>query len=322
MRTIESLETAFYEISSMITACKGLDTILDRIVQESIALLDAHRVTIFSRDNKNGTINVQFTRSSSPEHAEVSLFEEKEVARRALEQNKSFLLKEPKGFSEFFKYGAGDQKITSLVCTPLGLQGKMIRVLSAVLINKPTVFDQKNLVLLSALGNHASIAMENTYLLAEVRKGVNFRRNYEQYLDEIQKQLQDLSIIDNRNIEHNIQQFLPEKKEGKSTDNEIYSHALSKTFDIPLISLKSFTLSSSLQKSLGEKYAANHKIVVLENSAERIKLALAEPTRYIMDELKRIIPSKKKIEFYLASPDEVNLFFKKTYNPFSLNSFK
>ena len=322
LRNNPSSGTTFLQLSSMILSHRSVETILDFIVQESLNCLNAHRVSIFHMDEKKSIIMPQFTQASQREYAEVGLFEEKGMAQNVIKESKSFLLKEPKDFLKLFKYVKGEQKITSLMAVPLSFQGKTIKAFSAVAINELHTFDEKDLQSMLIFGNLASIAMEMVYLLAEVRKGASLRRTYEQYLDNIQNQLQDLGKNQKRHLEDSIQRFLPGKEEGKSSDYTDYSNALSKTYGIPTISLKGFTINPSLQKAVGEKYAVNHEILVLENGPDKIKLALAEPTKYIMDELKRIIPPRKRVEFYLANPDEVKLCFRKNFNPFSLNSFR
>lgn len=322
MRNNQSSQTAFLQLSSMILSHGSVEAVLDFIVQESLNCLNAHRVSIFQMEDKNGIMKAQFTQASQPEYAGVGLFEEKEMARNVFKGSKSFLLKEPKDFSKFFKYVKGERTISSLMTVPLSFQGKTIRAFSAVSINEVRTFDEKDLQSLLIFGNLASIAMEIVYLLAEVRKGTSLRQTYEQSLDNIQNQLQDLAKNETRDLKESIQRFLPKEEEGKSPDYSDYSIAFSKTYDIPTISLKDFTINPSLQKAVGEKYALNHKILVLENSPDKIKLALAEPTKYIMDELRRIIPPRKRVEFHLANPDEVKLCFRKYFNPFSLNRFK
>lgn len=323
MNNIQLSETAFLQLTSMILSHRGVEAVLDFIVRESLNCINAQRVNIFHMDGKNGFIKTQFTQARGTENAAVGLFEEEEMARRVFKESKPFLLKEPKDFSELTKYMKGERKITSLVTVPLSFQCKTINVLSAVSINGEHIFDEKDLQSLFIFGNLACIAMEIGYLLAEVRKGVSFRRNYEQYLDNIQNQLQDLAKNKTRHLEESIQRFLPrEGAVGKSSNYINYSNALSKTFNIPTISLRNFSLDSLLQKAVGEKFALNHKIVVLENSPDKIKLALAEPTKYLMDELRKTIPPRKQVEFYLADPAEVKLCLGKYYNPFSINTFK
>ncbi|MDO8956214.1 MAG: hypothetical protein Q7W38_05135 [Deltaproteobacteria bacterium] len=116
---------ALAQISAEINAQKDLDTILKLVARESLTSLQAHRSTIFITDEKNnGVLKTQFTFASDPLNEQVGLFEEKEVTREVLKQKKPFWLKEPKDFSEFFKYEARERKITSLISIPLMLQGK------------------------------------------------------------------------------------------------------------------------------------------------------------------------------------------------------
>jgi hypothetical protein len=53
------------------------------------------------------------------------------------------------------------------------------------------------------------------------------------------------------------------------TTYESYMEALSKHFNMPIISLTDFGPQPSLQKAVGEKYAEKNKIVVLENGPDQ-----------------------------------------------------
>jgi hypothetical protein len=95
-----------------------------------------------------------------------------------------------------------------------------------------------------------------------------------------------------------------------------YLKALSKFFNMPIISLKEFLLTAALQKTVGEKYAQKNLVVVLGNNSSMIKFALGEPTFYIMEDLKKSLPVGKRIEFYVANPDEIQTYLKK-FGPLS-----
>ena len=95
------------------------------------------------------------------------------------------------------------------------------------------------------------------------------------------------------------------------TDYDSYLKALSQHFNMPIVSLEKFLPSPALQKAVGEKYAEKNKIVVLEDSATTIKVALAEPTLFIMEELQKLLPVGKKMEFYLASFYEIESCLKR-----------
>jgi hypothetical protein len=82
--------------------------------------------------------------------------------------------------------------------------------------------------------------------------------------------------------------------------------ALSKHFNMPILSMKNYQPNPQLQKIIGERYAMEHKIIVLENSPKTIKLVLAEPSIQIMEELQKAVPLGKVIEFHLASSNEID----------------
>lgn len=106
------------------------------------------------------------------------------------------------------------------------------------------------------------------------------------------------------------------------TGYDRYLQALSKHFNMPIISLEHFFPTPSLQKALGEKYAFKNRIVVLENTDTKIKLALAEPTPYTMEEIQRAFPCGKIVEFYLANPYEVDTCLRKKFDPFALTRYR
>jgi hypothetical protein len=138
----------------------------------------------------------------------------------------------------------------------------------------------------------------------------------------------DLKVITREQLEEALQKQKDLRKEGVRKplatllvelgyiDGSGYLKALSKFFNMPIISLNDFFPTAALQKVVGEKYAQKNMIVVLENNFSMMKLALAEPTFYIMEELKKSLPVGKKIEFYVANPDEIQTCLKK-FDPFS-----
>jgi hypothetical protein len=319
----KSTDAAFFQLSSLILAKKSIETIVDFIVRESLNCLNAHRVSFFRLDERSANIKPSISNTCNPAYAAIGMFEEKEVVGTALKERTPILLKTPKDFSDFFKYSKSERKISSLMVIPISFQGKFTSALSAALMDETQAFDEKDLQLLSTFANHACIAMENTFLLANVRKMETSLGAYDQNLKNIQNELQDLAKRETRHIEENISRFIPKTEKEELPDyNNSYSDAFAQTFQMPLISLKGFILDPSLQKAVGEKYAEMHRIIVLENSEGKMKIALAEPTKYLLDELRRITPPRKKLEFFLADPNEVRLCLQKNYNPFSINRFK
>ncbi len=105
------------------------------------------------------------------------------------------------------------------------------------------------------------------------------------------------------------------------TTYPVYLKALSKHFNMPVESLTSFVPSPSLQRSIGEKFAQKNRIIVLEDNRDRVKLALSAPTPQFLDEIRRVFPPGKKVEFYLASPYDIERCFQKKQDPFSLSRY-
>jgi uncharacterized protein (TIGR02266 family) len=217
---IECLENAFFQISSVINAHKDLQAIFEVIVQESLYCLKAHRSAIFLLDEKNGILKIQCTHVSDPSYEQIGLNEEREVAQKTLKNNKPFLLGGQGNFSDFFKYQKQGRKVTSLMSIPFSSNGKAIGLLSVVMIDEESGFDEKSLQFFSSFANLVSTAMEMVRLVEEVRKGNHFRNTYERYLDNILSQLQNLSDKEPPRIDRPIMTTQPEQKVDKEEFQE------------------------------------------------------------------------------------------------------
>jgi Tfp pilus assembly protein PilZ len=200
--------TAFLQVSSAIKSQKDISAIFEMIGRESARCLKAHRSIVFLADGPKAVLKNQFSYSPDPIDEKLGSLEEKEIARRAIIEKRPILLNEPKDFSEFFKYDERERKITSLLSIPFGAQGKMMGSLNLSLINGKRTFNEKDLQFLHIFANHASIALQNQYLLDEIRKANTLRKNYEQHLDDLMGQLQSLSGEERRRIDDHIGRFL------------------------------------------------------------------------------------------------------------------
>jgi hypothetical protein len=92
-------------------------------------------------------------------------------------------------------------------------------------------------------------------------------------------------------------------------DNRSHLTALSKHFNMPILSLRDYEPDPLLQKVVGKRYALERGIIVLEDSGEVSKIALAEPSVEIMEELRKMAPSGREIEFCLASRIAIDEYF-------------
>jgi len=137
--------------------------------------------------------------------------------------------------------------------------------------------------------------------------------------DQLRKALERQGQLAKMRIRRPLGKLLVEM--GYARD-ETLREAFSKHFNMPMISLKTFFPSSSLQRAVGGAYALRHKIVVLENDSDKVRFALAEPNPFIMDELRKTFPRGKRVEFYLASLAEIDFCLKQKFDPFSLSHYR
>jgi len=219
-KTPRDLEhVALLQVSSAIKGQKHILAVLEIIGREAARSLRASRATVFLVDEAKGGLKTQFTYSPNPAEEKVGLLEEKEISRRTIAEKRPVLFREAKEFAEFFKHDDRELKITSFMSIPFGFQGKLAGTLSLSIINGKRPFSQSDLEFLAIFSNHASIAMQNHYLLEEVRKASGLQKNYEQHLDNLMGQLQSLSGEERRRIDNHIATFLSgfkgEKREGK-----------------------------------------------------------------------------------------------------------
>jgi type IV pilus assembly protein PilZ len=205
--------TAFYQISSVIITKQSLTTILENITQESLKCLKADRSSIYRVDGEKGYLTRQITYASNPMNENVNLLEEKEVARKAVLQNRPFLLDKPEDFANFFKYVEREEKINSLMCIPVLSDGKPIGGLSVARINKKYSFHEEDMKKLSVFSNYASMAIENSNLFEELQKKIKNRKNYEEFFAHIEELLQGLVETERKEIEEYKKNILPKRKD-------------------------------------------------------------------------------------------------------------
>jgi hypothetical protein len=105
-------------------------------------------------------------------------------------------------------------------------------------------------------------------------------------------------------------------------DEDHYVSALSVHFSMPIISLKGYLVSEQMQKAVGEQYALQQRIVVLENGPHRIIAAIAEPNLYMMEELERVVALGRGVMFCIAKASEIELCLNMKYDPYFGTSYR
>ncbi len=217
-KTGKGIEHSAFQVNSAINGQMDVAGIFEFIGRESARCLKANRSTVFLVDGAKSGVKTQYTYSPERLDEKPGFLVEREIARRVIAEKKPILLREPKDLSEFFKYEERGRKITSLLSIPFGFQGKVVGTLNSALINGRRAFNENDLQLLSVFASHASMALENQYLLEEVRKAATLRKSYEEHLDELMKQLQGLSQEERRRIDDHIGRFLADVKAEKPAE--------------------------------------------------------------------------------------------------------
>ena len=213
---IERLETAIFNISSAITAHQDLNKTLEDIAREALHCLKANRSTIFLIDPKSGNLKPQFTHALDPLDERVGFFEEREVAQKALEEKKPFLVGGRGKSSDSSKGQKHQRKIISLMSCPLSSRGETMGVASLVLVNEENGFDEKNMQFFSSFANLAAIAMEMSDLPEEGHKGKSLRIANEHRTENILDQLPILPQEESQRADHATVKIKAEQKaEGK-----------------------------------------------------------------------------------------------------------
>jgi hypothetical protein len=97
-----------------------------------------------------------------------------------------------------------------------------------------------------------------------------------------------------------------------------YINALSAHFSMPVVSLKNFKVSTSLQRAIGEQYALKNRIVVMKNTNHTLTVAIAEPHLSIFEYLEKAMPKGKHILFCQARSAEIEKCLNEKYDPFHM----
>jgi hypothetical protein len=85
------------------------------------------------------------------------------------------------------------------------------------------------------------------------------------------------------------------------------------------ISLLGVTIYPCLQGIIGEKYCSANRIIVLGDTPAEIKVAVPEHSLPCIDEIRKVLPRQKSIDFYLGDQLEIEWVFVRGYNAYDLN---
>lgn len=82
------------------------------------------------------------------------------------------------------------------------------------------------------------------------------------------------------------------------------------------ISPANIIVSLDLQGAVGERYCFENRIIVLENTGNELTIALSDKHICCIDELRKMMPAKKKINIQITDADRIRSLFVKLYDLF------
>lgn len=168
METQVSQLSTLSEVSRSITSGMYLDEILNLIVAMTAESMKFKIVTVMLLDEEKQELVIRATQSSSREYIRKPNLKLGEcLAGKAISEGKPIAVLDVKNTPEYrYPDIARKEGLCSLIVVPLRLREKIIGVLNCY-TDKPHVFTTDEISVLTAIGSHAALAIENSKLVVK-----------------------------------------------------------------------------------------------------------------------------------------------------------
>ena len=168
METQVSHLSTLSEVSRSITSGMYLDEILNLIVAMTAESMKFKIVTVMLLDEEKKELVIQATQSSSREYIrKPNLKLGESLAGKAIAEGRPIAVLDVKKTPEYrYPDIARREGLCSLICVPLRFRNKTIGVLNCY-TEKPHAFTKEEIGVLTAIGSHAAIAIENSKLVVK-----------------------------------------------------------------------------------------------------------------------------------------------------------
>jgi len=159
---------ALSKISKAITSDLYLDDILRLIVTVTAEVLGSNICSLMLIDEKTNELVVRATQSISEEYNKKPPLKIGEgIAGKVALENKPIAVKDVTKEKEYkHKDIAKKEGLSSLLCVPMSVKGKIIGVINCY-TSKPYNFSDAEIEILTTITNQAAVAIENTQLLVK-----------------------------------------------------------------------------------------------------------------------------------------------------------
>jgi len=159
---------ALSKISKAIASDFYLDDILSLIVTVTAEVLGSNICSLMLIDEKTNELVVRATQSISEEYNKKPPLKIGEgIAGKVALENRPIAVKDVTKEKEYkHKDIAKKEGLSSLLCVPMSVKGKVIGVINCY-TSKPYNFSDEEIEVLTTIANQAAVAIENTQLLVK-----------------------------------------------------------------------------------------------------------------------------------------------------------
>jgi signal transduction protein with GAF and PtsI domain len=159
---------ALFKISKAIASDLYLEDILKLVVSVTAEVMGSNICSLMLIDEKKQELVIRATQSMSEEYNKKPPLKVGEgISGRVAGENKPLAIKDVAGEKEYkHKDIAKKEGLSSLLCVPLAVKGKVIGVINCY-TSEPHDFTETETEVLLSIANQAAVAIENTELLVK-----------------------------------------------------------------------------------------------------------------------------------------------------------
>jgi putative nucleotidyltransferase with HDIG domain len=166
---------ALMNVGQKINSSLGLKQVLEEVMDSLIALMRAERGFLMLRES-NGELSVRIARGIDHMNLDEESFKvSKTVVRRVVESGEPILTTNAQADPRFDgQLSVAAYQLRSILCVPLKLKNELIGVLYVDNRARIGIFQESDLVLISAFADQAAVAIENARLFENLKE-TNFQ---------------------------------------------------------------------------------------------------------------------------------------------------
>jgi len=260
------------EVSKTITSDMYLEEILQLIVAATAKTMNFKITTLMLVDEDRGELVIKATQSKSKEYTRKPNIKIGEsVAGRAIIEKKTITVSDVRRAPDYkFPDIARKEGLCAMAAVPLQVKGKIIGVLNCY-TDKPHKFTDDEISFLTALGNHAAIAIEHAKLMVKSAIIQEMHHRVKNNLQQVASLLRlQMHYIGRRNVEQVLTESL----------NRILAiasvHELLSREDLDIISVKQ--IAESILNATKQSLIGPHKAIAMSIEGADILLASSQAT--------------------------------------------